>query len=164
MAAEQQTQTPKAPRTFTLSGRALTCYGAGRDIGASGAYQASGENLRRLKTHQAAQLGALKRQLLEHPTYPIPDDHPLREAIEQLPILADGLENVAQQFESEASKLQTRGSQAMGSLAAQDEAQEARWRPPWRAWGMLTLAITVATMVSSMASTWFAIYAIRAGW
>lgn len=164
MAAAQTIPTPKlqtaAPRTFTLSGKSLACYQAGRALGTAAAYQNTGENLRRLRDHQQAQLVELRRQLLEHPTFPIPDDHPLKPAIERLPSLADGLVQVAEQFESEGHKQQTEGSQIMGRVAIDDEVRELRWSPPLKAWAMLALVVVAATVVATLAAS----YASRAGW
>ncbi len=147
------------PKAFTLTGKAYACYQAGTKMGGHAAYQVASENLRRVKVHQGQQLIALRDQLLNHKTHPIPDDHPLKEAIEGLPILAEGMEAIAVQFDIEASKMQGEGSQMMGQVAAQDTAEDARWRPPLRAWALLTAAMTVATTISTLVAI-----AFRDGW
>ncbi len=151
--------TLKAPKTFTLTGKAFACYQAGTKMGGNSAYLVAAENLRQVKHQQALQLVELRKQLLEDPTYPIPDDHPLKPAIEALPTLADGLEGIAAQFDVEASKLQADGSQLMGQVAAQDTADEARWRPPLRAWALLAAAMAVSTTVATLV-----VLAVYGGW
>ena len=142
--------TLKTPKTFTLTGKSFACYQAGTKMGANGAYLVAAENLRKVKHQQALQLIELRKQLLEDPTYPIPDDHPMKASIEALPTLAEGIEGIAVQFDAEASKLQAEGSQLMGQVAAQDTADEARWRPPLRAWLLLTAAMSVATTLATL--------------
>lgn len=151
--------TLKVPKTFTLTGKAFACYQAGTKMGGNSAYSIAAENLRKVKHQQAHQLAELRKQLLEDRTYPIPNDHPLKPAIEALPTLADGLEGIAVQFDAEASKLQADGSQLMGQVAAQDTADEARWRPPLRAWVLLAAAMAVATTVSTLV-----VLAVHGGW
>ena len=149
----------KAPKTFTLTGKSFACYQAGMKMGANSAYSVASDNLRKVKHQQALQLVELSKQLLEDPTYPIPDDHPLKVAIEALPTLAEGLEGIAMQFDVEAGKQQVEGSQIMGQVAAQDTADEARWRPPLRAWLLLAAAMTVSTTGATLA-----VLAVHGGW
>ena len=150
MAARRQTRTAGHPKAFTLSGKAFSCYQAGVKMGGNAAYIMAATNLRKVQVHQEAQLTALRDQLLKHPTFPIPDDHPLKVTIEALPTLAGGMGSIAQQFDTEASKMQGEGSQIMGQVAALDTADEARWRPPLRAWALLAAALTVSTTVSTL--------------
>ncbi len=160
MAADLSTPIHKPPKTFTLSGKTFDCYRAGEQMGKGHACNTAAENLRELKKHQWRQLSDLRDALLNNSTYPIPDDHPLRGTIDSLPTLAVGLEKIAVQFDKEGAARQAQGQQIMGAVAAQDTAQEARWRPPLRAWALLTLALAVATTLSTLA----AIYASRASW
>lgn len=129
-------------------------------MGAHHAYADSAVNLREFKSHLERQLLALQTGLLDDPTYPIPDDHPLMAAVVALPTLAAGVESVAAQLDAQSMRSQAAGSKLMGQVAAMDEARESRWRPPLRAWGMLAAAMTIATTVATL----FASYAIRAGW
>ncbi len=140
----------KPPKAFTLSGRAYSCYQAGTKMGGNAAYLNASKNLREVKIHQGAQLTAMRAQLLGNPSFPIPDDHPLRDAIEALPTLAESMERIALQFDAEAGKMQATGSQIMGQVAGQDTAEEVRWRPPLRAWALLAAAMTVSTTVSTL--------------
>ena len=151
----QPTQT--APKTFTLAGRELACYRAGEHMGSAQSLSASARDTRRLKDHFRLELTKLQTALRASVTGD--GDIPV-DAIEAMPVLAEGLESIAANLDATASQHQQQGSRLMGQVAAENVTQEARWNPPWRAWGMLALAMSVATMVSTAA----ALYAIRAGW
>ena len=164
MAAEQAQQIPTqqthaAPKTFTLAGRELQCYRAGQSMGRHESFMAAAKDTRLLKGHLVQQLTELRDRLLKHRSFPIPDEHPLKPDVEALPQLGD-LEAVAVQYDQLASQNQVAGSRTIGAVAAMETAKAVRWKPPWRAWVLLTLAMTVATTVSTLATT----YAIRLGW
>ncbi len=147
MVAKQTPRTAGSPKAFTLSGKAYQCYQAGTQMGGNAAYLVASQNLREVKAHQGKQLVAMRDQLLGG----LPDDHPLKEAIEFLPCLAGPMEQIALQFDAEAGKMQGEGSRIMGQVAAGDTSEDARWRPPLRAWALLTAAMAVATTVSTLA-------------
>ena len=84
------------------------------------------------------------------------EDHPLHKAVTSLPDLAAGIEVVAIQFSKEASKCQVEANQMMASVAAQDSADDNRWRPPLRAWGMLAGAMAIATTIATLVASYAA--------
>ena len=150
--ATQPSQTHnKAPKTFTLGGRELLCYRAGEHLGACNALGAASQDTRKIKNHIVVELKKLQAALQADPTYPVECD---------LPVLAEGLEAIARNLDTVAGQHRDSASRIMGQVAAQDTAREVRWRPPLRAWGMLTLAMTVATAVSTLGAT----YASHIGW
>lgn len=149
MAAKQQ-----APRAFELSGRAYASYQAGDKMGQRAAYGVCSENLRRVREAQIVQLKALADSI------DLPDDHPSKAAVDSLPVLADGLTQIAAQFDKRADACRLEGNRVLGQLAASETAEDARWRPPLRAWGLLVLAMCVSTTVATLA----AVYATRVSW
>ncbi len=66
----------------------------------------------------------------------------------------DGFDELAKQFQEESDKCKTKGSRLMAKVATCNRAEENRWKPPLRAWGMLVLAMMISTTVATLASKW----------
>lgn len=155
MAAERPTQIPSHPKMFQLLGRELLCYQAGEQMGGARGCTATAQWTRQYGDHLNQQLAAVKQQLLEHPTWPLPHDHPARAAVEALPSLAAPLLQASSDQGAQAQAAQSQASQIMGRVAQMETAKEERWRPPLRAWALLAAMMTLATTVSTIAAIAF---------
>lgn len=152
----------KEPKTFTLSGRELACFRSGERMGASRMSGALARDITTARDHIAGELERLRGHLRTPASgdAPIPDGAPAAAAVDALPTLMGALDTIIAGANAESGAQQSAANQMMGKLAARGEAQDARWRPPLRAWGMLALAMIPAVTVATVAALWVA----RAGW
>ena len=153
-------QKVKHLQQHTLNERETIIYRAGEHMGASRGLGAASQDIHKLRAHLYAELELFKTKLMTHASAPMPDGHPLWDAVQKLPDLAESIVPIASNLDKNANLQQRAGSEMMGKLAAQETSAAARWRPPLRAWALLALAMCFATTVSTLAVTLF----IRAGW
>ena len=155
MAAEQPTQIPSRPKMFQLAGKELLCYQAGEQMGVYKGCNATAQWTRQYGEHLRSQLTTLQAALLQHPTWPIPDDHPARAGVEALASLADPFIQAVADQGAQAQAAQSQASQIMGRVAQMETAKEERWKPPLRAWAMLAAMMVLSTTVATIAAIAF---------